>query len=90
MMAVQHDRLNVKDEQSSGQPSTSADPVQDIDVAVQTDRCVSTAQLELRFNLSRGIMWDIVHECLGYRKVSSKWVPRNLTDEHERCTQGHP
>jgi len=69
VMAVQHGRLNVKDEQSSGQPSTSADPVQDIDAAVQTDRCVSTAQLELRFNLPQGIMWDIVHECLSYRKV---------------------
>ena len=90
VMAVQHGRLNVKDEQSSGQPSTSADPVQDIEAAVQADRCVSTAQLELRFNLSQGIMWDNVHECLGYRKVSSKWVPRNLTDEHERHTWGHP
>jgi len=43
----------------------SADPVQDIDAAVQTYRCVSIAQLELRFNLSQDIMWDIVHECLG-------------------------
>jgi len=51
VMAVQHvykwcrefyrGRMNVKDEQRSGQPSTSADPVQDIDAAVQTDRCVS-------------------------------------------------
>ena len=69
VMAVQHDRLNVKDEQGGGQPSTSADPVQDIDAAVQTDRRVSIAQLELRFNLPQGIMWDIVHECLSYRKV---------------------
>jgi hypothetical protein len=81
--------MNVKDEQSSGQPSTSADPVQDIDAAVQTERCVNIAQLELRFNLSQG-MWDIVHECLGYRKVCSKWVPCNLTDEHKRHTWGHP
>jgi hypothetical protein len=61
-MVVQHVRkwcrefdsgqVNVKDEQRSGQPSMSADPVQDIDVAVQADIRVSTAQLELRFNLS--------------------------------------
>jgi hypothetical protein len=30
-------RVNVKDEQRSGQPSTAADPVQDFDAAVQTD-----------------------------------------------------
>jgi hypothetical protein len=33
--------MNVEDEQRGGQPSTSADPVQDIDAALQTDRCVS-------------------------------------------------
>jgi hypothetical protein len=44
-------RLNVKDEKSSGQPYTSADPVQGTDAALQTDRCVNTAHLELRFNL---------------------------------------
>jgi hypothetical protein len=64
VMKVQHVRkwrmefdsgwVNVMDEQRSGWPSTSADLVQDIDAAVQADRCVSTAQLETRFNLSRG------------------------------------
>jgi hypothetical protein len=47
-------RVNVMDEQRSGRPSTSADLVQDIDVAAQADRRVSIAQLEIRFNLSRG------------------------------------
>ena len=45
-------QVNVKDEQRSGWPSTSADSVQNIDVAVQAGRCVSIAQMELRFNLS--------------------------------------
>jgi hypothetical protein len=60
------------DEQGSGQPSTSADLVQDIDIAVKADRHVSIAQLEIRFNLSRGAIWDIVHERLGYREVCSR------------------
>jgi hypothetical protein len=72
----------VMDEQRSGRPSTSADLVQDIDAVVQANRCVSIAQLEIRFNLSRGTIWDIVRERLGYRKVCSRWVPRQLTDEH--------
>jgi hypothetical protein len=46
-------RVNVMDEQRSGRLSTFADLVQDIDAAVQADRRVSSAQLEIRFNLSR-------------------------------------
>jgi hypothetical protein len=82
------DRVNVMDEQRSGRPSMSADLVQDIDAAVQADRRVSIAQLEMRFNLSRGTIWDIVHERLSYRKVCSRWVPLQLTDEHERTRMG--
>jgi hypothetical protein len=68
------------DEERSGWPSTSADLVQDIDEAVQADRHVNIAQLEIRFNLSRGAIWDTVHDRLGYRNVCSRWVPRQLTD----------
>jgi hypothetical protein len=50
--------------------------------------CVSIAQLEIRFNLCRGSIWDIVHECLGYRKVCSSWVPRQLTDELKKTRMG--
>jgi hypothetical protein len=65
-------RVNVMDEQRGGRPSTSADLVRDIDAAVQADRRVSIAQVEIRFNLFRGTIWDIVHEGLGYRKVCSR------------------
>jgi hypothetical protein len=81
-------RVNVMDEQRSGRPSTSADLVQDIDAAVQADRCVSVAQLEIRFNLSLGTIWGLVHERLGYRKVCSRRVSRQLTDEHKKTRVG--
>jgi hypothetical protein len=76
-------RVKVIDEKRSGRPSTSADLARDIDTAVQADRRVSISQLEIRFNLSRGTIWDTVHERLGYRKVCSRWVPLQLTDEHK-------
>ena len=40
------------DGQRRGRPSTSANPVQNIDAAVQEARRVDIAQLELRFNLT--------------------------------------
>jgi hypothetical protein len=75
-------------EQSSGLPSSSADLVQDIDAAVQADRRANIAQLEMRFHLSRGTIWDIVHERLGYGNVCSRWVPRHLTDKHKNARMG--
>jgi len=45
-------QVNVKDEQRSGQPSMTADPIHYIDIAVQADIRMSIAELELRFNLS--------------------------------------
>jgi hypothetical protein len=35
----------------------------------QCKQSLSIAQLEIKFNLSRGTIWDVVHERLGYRKV---------------------
>jgi hypothetical protein len=57
-------QMNVMDEKRSGRPSTSVDLVQNIDAAVQADRRVSIAQLEIRFNLSRCTIWDIAYESL--------------------------
>jgi hypothetical protein len=76
------------DEQRSGRPSTTADLVQDTDAAVQADRRVSIAELEIRFNLSRGTIWNIVHERLGYRKVCFRWFRRQLSDEHKNTRMG--
>jgi hypothetical protein len=76
------------DEERSVRPSTFADLVQDIDAEVQADRRVSIDQLEIRFNLSRGTIWVIVHERLGYRKFCSRWVPRQLTDKHKKTRMG--
>jgi hypothetical protein len=45
-------RMNVMDEQRSRWLSSSTDLLQDIDAAVQADRSVSIAQLEIRFNFS--------------------------------------
>jgi hypothetical protein len=78
--------VNVMGEQRSGRPSTSADLVQDINAAAQADRRAIIDQLEIRFNLSRGTIWDIVHEGLGYRKVCFRSVPHQLTDE---CKKTH-
>ena len=34
--------------------------------------------------ISHGSAQEIIHEILGYRKVSARWVPRQLTEQHKR------
>ena len=36
-------------------------------------------------NISVERLWHILHECLGIRKVSARWVPRLLTADHKRA-----
>jgi len=37
--------------------------------------------------MSRGSAYNIVHNDLGYRKVCSRWVPWQLSDDHKRAWQ---
>jgi len=55
---------------------------------VHAYRRVLLKELEELFNLSHGTIWDIVHERLGYRKVCSRWVPRQQTEDHKKNHMG--
>jgi len=78
----------VIDEQRSGHPCTSADLVPAIEETVPANCQVLLKELEEQFNLSHGTIWDIVHECSGHRKVCSRWVPRQLTEDHKKNRMG--
>ena len=71
------------DEQRSGRPSTSADLVPAVEQIVRANHRVFLKELGEQFNLSLGTVWDIVHERLGYKKVCSRWVPRQLRGQQE-------
>ena len=47
---------------------------------VDEDGRVTVTWLAETFNTSYSIMWRIMHDHLGYRKLSARWVPRMLTD----------
>ena len=51
---------------------------------LRANRRVLLKELEEQFNLSHGTILDIVHECLGYKKVCSRWVPQQLTGDHKK------
>ncbi|KAJ9580838.1 hypothetical protein L9F63_023987, partial [Diploptera punctata] len=54
-----------------------------IEAAILNDRRVQLRALSQKFNISYGAVYDIVHENLKFRKVSARWVPKNLTDDQK-------
>jgi len=76
--------VSVTDEQRSGRSSTLADLVPAIEETVHANHRVLLKELEEQFNPLHGTIWDIVHEHLGYRKVCSRWVPRQLTEDRKK------
>ena len=47
---------------------------------VKTDRWVRIKDIAQELDISFGSAFNIIHECLGYRKVSCWWVPKQLDD----------
>ncbi|PSN32415.1 hypothetical protein C0J52_17541 [Blattella germanica] len=80
----QEGRVNLSDSPRSGRP-TAATPqnVRGIETAILNDRRVQLRALSQKFNISYGAVYDIVHENLKFCKVSSRWVPKNLTYDHK-------
>ena len=57
------------------------DKIHDI---VLNDLRLKVREICVTVNISVGRVWYILHECLGMRKLSARWVPRLLTAEHKR------
>ena len=47
---------------------------------VKAERRVRIKDFAQELNISFGSAFNIIHECLGYRKVSCLWVPNQLDD----------
>ena len=44
-------------------------------------------EIAAEFSMSRSSAYNIVHDYLGYRKVCSRWVPRQLSNDHKHARQ---
>ncbi|KAJ8958100.1 hypothetical protein NQ318_006028 [Aromia moschata] len=79
-------RENVHDEQRSGRPSFPDSQTTQIEEMVRNNRRITLYEIVEGPNeeCSYFTVQNIVSEVLGYNKVSARWVPRQLTDEHKR------
>jgi histone-lysine N-methyltransferase SETMAR len=53
-----------------------------------TDRHIKLKEIAYTLNLSKTIVYRIVHDTLGYRKVPARWVPKELTEHHKAQRMG--
>ncbi|KAG5305819.1 SETMR methyltransferase, partial [Pseudoatta argentina] len=78
-------RTSVHDDQRSGRPSILTDDiVKKIENALRDDRRLTVNELSAMFpQISRSLLHETTTETLGYRKLSARWVPKQLTDQHK-------
>lgn len=79
-------RINVHDEERSGRPSLSDEIVQAVEAEMLKNRRATVKDLEEKLGgvCSRDSIRVILKEKLLYHKVSARWVPKQLTEDHMR------
>jgi hypothetical protein len=66
---------------------TTATELQQIEQRIRDYRRVTIEEIAVELIMSYGFVYNIVHEDFGYRKVCSRLVPSQLSDNHKRARQ---
>ena len=76
---------SVENEPRAGRPKEASTPakVQAVDKLVREDRRLQVGEIAKSLDVSIGTVHKILHDDLGYSKVSCRWVPKMLTDENK-------
>ncbi|GFO35762.1 histone-lysine N-methyltransferase SETMAR [Plakobranchus ocellatus] len=81
-------RTSLQDEPRSGRPNTANNDwnIARVDELIKVDRRVKLKEISLKLEIPKTNVYEIVHDTLkiGYRKVPARWVPKMLSDEHNR------
>lgn len=79
-------RTSTKDENRSGRPVEVSTPemIDKIHDMVLSDRRIKVREIVEATGISKGTVGSILHEKLGMKKISARWVPRLLTLENKR------
>ena len=77
-------RTSVFDADRPGRPiEISSHTKEKLQEIVQSERRITTRELIVRLNVSKGTLHDMLHD-LGLRKLCSRFVPRFLTAEMQQ------
>ena len=78
---------STRDAERPGRPKeeTTQDMIDKVYDIVLADRRLKLREISEALNISVGRTWNILHEYLGMRKLSARWVPRWLTADNKRA-----
>ncbi|GFN99585.1 histone-lysine N-methyltransferase SETMAR [Plakobranchus ocellatus] len=78
-------RTSLGDEPKSGRPKTSTNEENktSVDEHIRCDRRMKIREIALKLEIPKSTVHEIVHDTLRYRKVSARWVPKMLTEDHK-------
>lgn len=75
---------DLKDQNRPGRPITETTPVniERVRTVIESDPWCTFDEIEAETSLSRGTIQSIIHDHLKLRKLTSRWVPHQLTDKN--------
>ncbi|GFO31656.1 histone-lysine N-methyltransferase SETMAR [Plakobranchus ocellatus] len=78
-------RTSLGDEPKSGRPKTSTNEENTTRVheLIRCDRRMKIREIALKLEIPKSTVHEIVHDNLGYRKVSARRVPKMLKEDHK-------
>jgi histone-lysine N-methyltransferase SETMAR len=78
-------RTNVLDEEAPSRPETATtlENVGKVHKLVLADRRIQVRQIAGTLGISIGSVETILHEHLGFKKISARWVPRLLSPDNK-------
>ena len=79
-------RTSLKDEERSGRPKTATtdDNIAQVHQILLDNRRIKVREIAEAMNMSKERVCHVLHEDLGMRKLSARWVPRLLTLDQKR------
>ena len=76
-------RTSLEDEARSGRPldATDEEMCKKVRDLVYSDRRIQVEEIAQALGISHGSVSTILHDSLGMRKLTARWVPKSLSDE---------
>ena len=76
-------RTSLEDEARSGRPidATDEEMCKKVRDLVYSDRRIQVEEIAQALGISHGSISTILHDRLGMRKLTTRWVPKSLSDE---------
>jgi hypothetical protein len=76
----------LKDKRRSGRSITATigDNISKIRAFIKSNLYRTYDEIEAEFQIFRGTIHNIIHDCLKLKKISSRWLPHELTEKNRK------